>query len=1323
VQPWSRLTLRGAAAALLLLPLVLGVPVSAARAAGLVAAYSFDDGTGSTLADSSGNGKVGTIANATWTTGKFGSALSFNGTSSRVDLPALGTFYKTGFTLEAWVKKSTAKLDVGIAGTWDYPAGGSMLWVDHIAGHYYETLGTGLSNYVDSGQSPTAGQWQYVTATYDGATARFYVNGAQVASKAFSGNVGDSNSWHIGAYGSSPGGFFDGLIDELRIYDTALTAAQVQSDMNTRVGFDSTPPSAPTAFVKTGAGATTIATSWTASTDDLGVVGYHVFRGGTLVGTPTATAYTFTDLACGTTYPLGVEAFDAAGNVSARTPLSAATATCESTPPSVSITAPANGASVGGSTTVSASASDNDSVVGVQFKLDGANLGSEDTSSPYSLGWDTTTTTPGNHTLTAVARDPSGNTATSAPVAVTVTAPPPGIAPRAAYSFDDGAGTIAGDASGHGKQATVVGATWAAGKFGSALSFDGNSARVDLPALGKFYKLGFTLEAWVKKAGAKPDVGIAGSWEGNGGPMLWVDHIAGHYYETLGAGMSNYLDSGQSPSAGQWQYVTATYDGATARFYVNGAQVASKAFSGNVGDSNSWRIGAYGTSPGGFFDGLIDEVRIYDRALTATQVQADMATPVAAAPAVLSTTPAGGAGDVNAAPAITAAFNVAMAPATINATTFQLRDASGTVVPAAVAYDAATGTASLTLSSALAYGATYSATVKGGAGGVTSASGVNLPANRTWSFTVEARPPILLVSSAARPFSAYTAEILKAEGLDTFTTLDLSLVTASVLNGFDELVLGDVPLNSAQATMISTWVSGGGKLVALHPDKRLAPLLGLTDQGATLSNGYVKVDTSAGTPGAGIVGETMQYHGSADRYALNGATAVATLYSSATAATTSPAVTLRSIGSDGGQAAAFTYDLARSVVYTRQGNPAWAGQERDAVFPIRPDDLFFGAKAGDSQADWVDLNKVSIPQADEQQRLLVNLLMGMAQDRKPLPRFWYLPRTLKAAVVMTGDDHAFGGTAGRFDAYLAASPQGCSVADWECVRSTSYVYPASPLTNAQAQSYAGQGFEVSLHVSPAGVNDLGCANWTPSSLGGIFDTQLAIFGNKYTSVPPETQRMHCVSWSDWLTAAKVELDHGIRLDTNYYYYPGSWIAAKPGFMTGSGMAMRFADTDGSLLDVYQANTEITDESGQAEPGTINALLDNATGAAGYYGAFVANIHTDHAASADSDAIVAAAQARNVPIISAKQLLDWVDGRDASSFGSLVWAGNTLSFKVSPGNGANGLEGMLPTQSGTRTLQTLTLNGSVDAAFTTKTIKGISYAFFSAAGGSYAAHYG
>src|SRR5438128_5206463 len=91
----------------------------------------------------------------------------------------------------------------------------------------------------------------------------------------------------------------------------------------------------------------------------------------------------------------------------------------DTTPPTVSITAPTAGTALAGTVTVAAGATDDVGVVGVQFKLDGASLGSENTTAPYRLAWDTTGVPNGAHTLTAVARDAAGNTA-SAAVTVTV---------------------------------------------------------------------------------------------------------------------------------------------------------------------------------------------------------------------------------------------------------------------------------------------------------------------------------------------------------------------------------------------------------------------------------------------------------------------------------------------------------------------------------------------------------------------------------------------------------------------------------------------------------------------------------------------------------------------------------------------------------------------------------------------------------------------------------------------------------------------------------------------------------------------------------------
>ena len=90
--------------------------------------------------------------------------------------------------------------------------------------------------------------------------------------------------------------------------------------------------------------------------------------------------------------------------------------------------------------------------------------------------------------------------------------------------------------------------------------------------------------------------------------------------------------------------------------------------------------------------------------------------------------------------------------------------------------------------------------------------------------------------------------------------------------------------------------------------------------------------------------------------------------------------------------------------------------------------------------------------------------------------------------------------------------------------------------------------------------------------------------------------------------------------------------------TGSGMPQRFAKLTGQMIDVYQAATQMTDESGQTFPKNINTLLDNAIGPPGYYGAFTANMHNDSvdpndAGEVGATAIVASAKARNIPVVT------------------------------------------------------------------------------------------
>ena len=163
------------------------------------------------------------------------------------------------------------------------------------------------------------------------------------------------------------------------------------------------------------------------------------------------------------------------------------------------------------------------------------------------------------------------------------------------------------------------------------------------------------------------------------------------------------------------------------------------------------------------------------------------------------------------------------------------------------------------------------------------------------------------------------------------------------------------------------------------------------------------------------------------------------------------------------------------------------------------------------------------------------------------------------------------------------------------------------------------------------------------------------------------------------------------------------------------------DLDGTLVDVYNVPTQMTDESGQTYPFTSDALLSAAVGPQGYYGAYTVNAHTDSASNPVSDGVLSSALARGVPIVSSVQMLNWLGSRNSSSFSGLVWSSNALNFTITPGSGATGLQAMVPAQSSAGVLTGITGPGGT-VAFTMDTIKGIGYAFFSAAAGSYTATY-
>ncbi len=400
------------AAALLALPL-FAVGSTSAATTGLVAAYSFNEGSGTTVGDASGNGNVGTTSNTTWSaSGKYGGALSFNGTSARVNIPNSASLQlTTAMTLEAWVNPSDRverlarchlqgqrqllpRRDVR-------PRRQARWWRDVRGGSYADAFGTSRAG---------CDTWSYLAVTYDGSTLRLYVNGTQVGSQARTGAITTSTSQLQIGGDSLYGQYFKGLIDEVRVYNIALSAAAIQTDMTTPVSgsstTDTTPPSTPTALTTSAVGQTSLTLSWNPSSDNTAVTGYRTYLNGTQVGTSPTTSYGYGSLSCGINYTLGVAAVDAAGNVSGIATLAKQTAACsDTTPPS---TPTALTTSAVGQTSLTLSwnpSSDNTAVTGYRTYLNGTQVGTSPTTS-YGYGSLSCGT---NYTLGVAAVDAAGN--------------------------------------------------------------------------------------------------------------------------------------------------------------------------------------------------------------------------------------------------------------------------------------------------------------------------------------------------------------------------------------------------------------------------------------------------------------------------------------------------------------------------------------------------------------------------------------------------------------------------------------------------------------------------------------------------------------------------------------------------------------------------------------------------------------------------------------------------------------------------------------------------------------------------------------------------
>ncbi|MCP4257051.1 MAG: LamG domain-containing protein, partial [Planctomycetes bacterium] len=221
--------------------LVLGMTTSAS--AELVAYWTFDEGAGDTVFDSTGNGNDGTILGAQWGAGKFGNALEFNGSDQYVEVPTSNSLeIDENVSIAAWIKWVDAGdgwLCILANGQQNGPWENYGLFVNRGSRFLYFTLSLDGGHVTQStpNDAVVPDEWLHATATWDGFNARIYVNGEMVLEQAQSGQLVPTQLPLRIGHRDGSSHFFSGIIDDVRVYNHTLIEEEILAAMEGGEGY------------------------------------------------------------------------------------------------------------------------------------------------------------------------------------------------------------------------------------------------------------------------------------------------------------------------------------------------------------------------------------------------------------------------------------------------------------------------------------------------------------------------------------------------------------------------------------------------------------------------------------------------------------------------------------------------------------------------------------------------------------------------------------------------------------------------------------------------------------------------------------------------------------------------------------------------------------------------------------------------------------------------------------------------------------------------------------------------------------------------------
>lgn len=594
--------------------------------------------------DATGYNNHATVQGAQLSTDRFGKsnqAYSFNGVNQSLvaaNSPQLNT---ANTTISFWINPTSfpgsGEVFILSNGGWQerwkisMPNHGKPVFTTHSGGNCCSDL--------DSGTPLTLGAWTHVVMTHDGVKDIIYFNGVQVNEKNASGAL-DVSTKPLGM-GFDPidnNYFFHGSLDEVQIYNVALNAAQIAAlyaaQNQAPANSDTEAPCAPLNLSAT-VEFTNVHLSWLPAMDNVGVVAYNVYQAGILIATTTDLHAFIAGLTPLTDYVFGVSALDAAGNESLVTTLKV-TSGLDETPDTEPPTVPANISGTAASNSVLVTwdpSTDNVLVAGYVVLVDGVFFDSVSaaTLSVFIGGLDPTTL----YTFEVYAFDPSGNNSAAAEFTISTTLPvdtgEPGMV--AHYPFDGNAN----DATPYLNHGVIGGnpvfevPTHPNGG-GQNIKFDGVQDSVLVPNAVQLISDYTTVSFWIRVDGTNIADGEAyildfGHWS-----ERWKISLPQHLKIVWTTNSNNVqfpvfisdMDSGDGNEMvkGFWWYVTMVHDGTNDIIYVNGQQTNIKPTLGKL--NSTARPLCFGSNPiegKQYFIGALDNVKIYNKALTAGEIQ------------------------------------------------------------------------------------------------------------------------------------------------------------------------------------------------------------------------------------------------------------------------------------------------------------------------------------------------------------------------------------------------------------------------------------------------------------------------------------------------------------------------------------------------------------------------------------------------------------------------------------------------------------------------------------------------------------------------------